>query len=66
MTVGITFCYTAHKAARPSAGRTGWRLALTLLFVQKGVIMMTDFEMLSVMFMIVMLVFTVLSYKQSK
>ena len=32
----------------------------------KKVIMMTDFEMLSVMFMIVMLVFTVLSYKQSK
>ena len=30
----------------------------------KEVIMMTDFEMLSVMFMIVMLVFTVLSYKQ--
>ena len=41
-------------------------MALGFPSFTKEVIMMTDFEMLSVMFMIVMLVFTVLSYKQNK
>ena len=46
-------------------GLFSFSLACSPLFT-KEVIMMTDFEMISVMFMIVMLVFTILSYKQSK
>lgn len=38
----------------------------SLFFSQKGVIVMTDFEMLSIVIMILMLVFAALSYERHK
>ncbi len=52
-------CYTFRKVVRPSAGSIADGAWLLPSFLQKGVMIMTDYEMLAIVLLIITLAFTI-------
>ena len=52
-------CYNGGEAARSPAGRKQMALGLYPLFSQKGVIIMSDYEMIATVLLIITLAFTI-------
>ena len=59
-------CYNVTEASMLPAGRSKMAFAFPLSFLQKGVSMMTDFEMLSIVIMIITLVASLLINNRDK
>ena len=66
LTVDRNLCYNVLEASLLPAGRSKMAFAFPLSFLQKGVNMMTDFEMLSIVIMIITLVVSLLINNRDK